>query len=191
MFRFMTIIILLLAGLNFAYGEPSPALSSTTSVVEDKNLKSILASQSFVKTGEATFSILFWDLYNSQLRTTSGRYPISIEHEALIFQIRYLADISKDNLIMRTIEQWQHQGISAAIYQQYIEKLATIWPNIKKGDRLAMLMQKNKSAFYFNDRYIGAIDDDVFGQLFVNIWLADSTSEPSLRAQLLGEESNE
>jgi hypothetical protein len=166
-------------------------LSPTIDITVEKKLSEVLSFQEFITVGEATFSILFWDLYQSQLRTTSGRYPIFLESEQLIFQIRYLTDISNDNLIMRTIEQWQHQGISKGIYQQYIEKLATIWPNIKKGDRLAMLMQKDKSVFYFNDQYIGAINDDVFGQLFVNIWLGDSTSEPSLRAQLLGEESNE
>lgn len=189
--KLISCIILSLGLIGFASATPNPALSITSDNSDDKTLQSILASQPFVKTGEATFSILFWDLYQSQLQTTSGRYPIAIESEQLIFQIRYLADISNDDLIMRTIEQWQHQGISDNTYQHYVEKLATMWPNIKKGDQLAMLMQKGKSVFYFNDQYLGAIDDDVFGPLFVNIWLAESTSEPSLRAQLLGENIND
>lgn len=172
---------------NFAWATTPSSLSLTTTSSEHQNLQTILATESFIKTGEATFSFLFWDLYHSQLQTTSGRYPISLEHERLIFQIHYLANISNNNLISRTVEQWQLQGISKDIYRQYVEKLTTLWPNIEKGDRLAMLMQKNKSSFYYNDRYLGAINDNVFGQLFINIWLDESTSEPLLRAQLLGE----
>lgn len=184
MFKFIIHFTLLIGCLNLAWGT---ALSFASTTSENKSLTSILASKPFIKTGEASFSFLFWDIYRSQLQTTSGRYPIAIEREQLIFQIHYFTEISNDNLIMRTVEQWQHQGISKDIYHQYIEKLTTIWPNIEKGDRLAMLMQKNKSSFYFNDQYIGAINDNVFGQLFINIWLDQSTSEPSLRAQLLGE----
>jgi len=88
---------------------------------------------------------------------------------------------------MRTVEQWQHQGVSERKYEHYIEELKNIWPNITKGDSLAILMKKDKSVFYFNEQYIGTIDDDIFGQLFINIWLDESTSQPSLRAQLLGE----
>jgi len=170
-----------------ASGTTNSTLLLRENFSNEKHLETVLSSQSFVTTGEATFSILFWDLYKSHLRTTSGNYPISLEQDQLIFHINYLTDISNEDLIMRTVEQWQHQGVSERKYEHYIEELKNIWPNITKGDSLAILMKKDKSVFYFNEQYIGTIDDDIFGQLFINIWLDESTSQPSLRAQLLGE----
>jgi len=186
MFKLISSIALWCFIHSFFFGVANSSPSLTTNFIGDKKLESVLASQVFIPTGKATFSLLFWDLYKSQLKTTSGSYPISLDQDRLIFHINYLVDISKEDLIKRTIEQWQHQRISTNIYQHYIKLLKDIWPNIYKGDSLAMLMQKNKSVFYFNEHYIGEINDDVFGQLFINIWLDQSTSHPSLRDQLIG-----
>ncbi len=191
MYKALICITLYFFTHTLGWSSPNSSLKLDSSFSGKANLESVLASQPFITTGTATFSFLFWDVYQSQLKTTSGQYPISTEHDELIFQIRYFADISNEDLIKRTVEQWQHQGVPQNVYQQYIDTLTAIWPNIKKGDSLAMLMQKDKSIFYFNSQYIGAIHDEIFGQLFINIWLDKSTSEPSLRAQLLGEKSNE
>jgi hypothetical protein len=169
----------------WAAAHPLPAFS--TKFTGENNLDSVLASRPFVTNGEATFSLLFWDLYKSELKTTSGRYPISLDKDQLIFHITYLTAISNKDLIKRTIEQWQYQGISKSKYQHYIKPLSVMWPNIAKGDSLAMLMQKDKSVFYLNNHYIGVINDYDFGQLFINIWLDETTSEPELRTQLLGD----
>ena len=155
------------------------------------NLDEVLSSQLFLTTGESTFSLLFWDLYRGKLQTTSGRYPIAIDKDELIFNIHYFTAISSKELIKRTIEQWQHLSISPKKYLPFIKALQSIWPNIDKGDNLSMLMQKNKSVFYFNKHYIGTIDNAYFGQLFIDIWLSKKTSQPSFRAELLGESVND
>jgi len=186
------VIVAFLFGLfiqNEAWSNQLP--NRTTEANSEIHLESVLSSKPFTTTGEATFSILFWDLYQSHLKTTSGTYPISFETDQLIFHIDYLADISREDLIMRTVEQWQHQNVSKNTYNQYIETLQNMWPNIRKGDSLAILVKKERSNFYFNERYIGSINDDAFGQLFIDIWLDKSTSQPNLRAQLLGETLND
>jgi len=131
--------------------------------------------------------LLFWDLYTSTLMTTTGKYPISVENEKLIFHIKYLADINSDDLIVRTVEQWQHIGLEEKEYLKYIDSLQALWPDINKGDSLALLMQKGKSVFYYNGEYLGVIDDAEFGQQFIDIWLSKNTSQPSLREELLGD----
>ena len=45
--------------------------------------------------------------------------------------------------------------------------------------------------FYFNKVHIGRIDDHTFGQIFLDIWLAEKTSQPKLRSQLLGQTNHE
>tara|TARA_B100000809_G_scaffold105053_1_gene103560 strand:- start:104 stop:598 length:495 start_codon:yes stop_codon:yes gene_type:complete len=156
-----------------------------------KNLNTMLDTRNFLSIGETTFSFLFWDLYKSQLLTTSGKYPIEITKDNLIMDISYLADISSDDLIKRTVEQWQHLGIAPENYQDYLPELKAIWPNITNGDSLSLLIYQGRSAFYYNQQYVGIINDPKFGQIFLAIWLSKKTSEPSLRLELLGSTTNE
>lgn len=137
--------------------------------------------------GKAKFSVLFWDIYQSRLLSPSGRFEKTKKN--YIFEITYLRDISKNDLLARTVEQWQHLSFDKEQYQGYITKLEDLWPNIKAGNSLSLWVKPNTSEFYFNNQYIGAIDDDSFGELFLAIWLSPETSQPKLRQQLLGETS--
>lgn len=141
----------------------------------------------FKKVGSALFSVLFWDIYNSTLYTESGKYNKDDSQQPLVFKIDYLRDISRDDLIERTIEQWQHLDISEKEYLQFLPLLTEIWPNISAGDSLTLLIKDQKSFFYFNDIYIGHVEDESFGPLFLSIWLSPKTSQKLLRKKLLGE----
>ena len=154
-------------------------------------LEMVLKNNLYIPIGETTFSILFWDLYNSKLKTTSGKYPIENDNDKLIYQINYLADISSKDLIMRTVDQWQHLGVEPERYEIYLGLLENIWPDIKDGDTLSLYVSNNKSAFYFNNNFIGEINRSDFSQLFLDIWLSENTSEPDLRRELLGVNNNE
>ena len=133
--------------------------------------------------GKAKFSVLFWDIYDSALFSHNGEY---LSDSPYLFEIKYLRDISRDDLIDRTIEQWQHLGIEKETYQPFVVELENIWPNIRKGDELAMWTDGNATAFYFNQAFKGQITDPAFSQLFASIWLSPKTSQPKLRKQLLG-----
>jgi hypothetical protein len=155
-------------------------------VVYPTNLDKVLEQENFTLVGKTTFSILFWDLYQSDLLTTSGNYPIQGNNDKLIFNIHYLTDISSDDLIKRTVEQWQHLGLTPNEYKLYLPILARIWPDINKGDRLSLFINYNQSSFYLNYKFIGKIDSPAFSQIFLDIWLSDNTSQPELRLELLG-----
>lgn len=190
--NYLFVILYLFLFLNPALAESNVTKSTVVeelslTTLKEQSLVNVMASQAFTVMGETTFSILFWDLYKSTLFSTSGRYPLTSKSDALIFQINYLADISREDLIMRTVEQWQHLAMNEKMYQRYLADLETIWPNISKGDSLALLVEDNQSTFYFNGIRIGVIEDPNFGQLFIDIWLSENTSQPSLRAELLGD----
>ncbi|XQW83388.1 chalcone isomerase family protein [Thalassotalea piscium] len=157
----------------------------------EQSLIGVMSKDKFKPVGHATFSIMFWDLYHSQLLTTSGKYPIIAFDDKLIYEIHYLAKISNKDLIKRTIQEWQHLGINPNDYQNYIKQLADLWPDIEKDDKLTLLIDKGQSHFYHNGSYLGAINNIEFGQLFLDIWLSENTSEPSIRLDLLGGEVNE
>ncbi|WP_181902193.1 chalcone isomerase family protein [Thalassotalea euphylliae] len=133
--------------------------------------------------GKAKFSVLFWDIYDSALFSASGDYQAQ---NAYLFEITYLREISKADLIERTVEQWQHIGVPENAYAPYLEQLEQLWPNINKGDQLAMWFNGTSTAFYFNQKLQGQIDSPEFSEMFVNIWLSPQTSQPKLRKKLLG-----
>lgn len=144
----------------------------------------------FVEVGKTKFSVLFWDIYNSTLYTRSGSYLPETPPAELIFEINYLRDIKTKDLLDRTVEQWQHLGFSESQYNQFIPLLSEIWPEIYAGDTLALWVKDEKSIFYFNKVKVGSIEQKEFGKLFLAIWLSEKTSEPELRTELLGENTN-
>ena len=192
--KFFVVICFISLSIPQAYGGSNSIINVENIVTssidnQSKRLSELIVSHNFETIGESTFSLFFWDLYKSKLMTTTGKYPISIENkpERLIFVIEYLTDINRDDLIEHTIEQWQHIGLKESEYLKYVNTLKSIWPDITEGDSLALLIQKDKSEFYHNDKYLGGIDTPYFGQMFIDIWLSKKTSQPSLRKALLGE----
>ena len=139
----------------------------------------------YKEVGSAKFSVLFWDIYNSTLYTKSGRYLHEQSPESLLFKIEYFKDITADELIERTVQQWQHLGIPKSQYANYIPKLKVIWPDISKGDSLTILVSEKKSTFYFNDKQVGDIEEKNFSRIFLDIWLSPNTSQAQLRAKLI------
>ncbi|MBU2918517.1 chalcone isomerase family protein [Psychrosphaera sp. F3M07] len=140
----------------------------------------------YVQVGNATFTFLFWDIYNSRLFTKTGKYDDNSGQD-LLFKINYLKDISADELIKRTVEQWQHLKYDESKYQHYIPKMKSIWPDIKSGDSLTLYRKNQTTIFYFNNEEVGNINDKSFSNLFLDIWLSNNTSQPKLRKLLIGE----
>jgi hypothetical protein len=65
--------------------------------------------------------------------------------------------------------------------------MKALFPDVKEGDRLTGEYKPGHGAtFYLGDRLLGTIADDAFAAAFFDIWLSPKTSEPGLRAQLLG-----
>jgi hypothetical protein len=137
------------------------------------------------KVGEAKLTVLFWDVYNSTLYSQTGEYQAELFPQAL--EIIYLRDIDADDLIERTKEEWQKLGIKHDIFEQWLPMLTEIFPDIKKSDTLLLKVSENRqSEFFFNGKRIGKINDESFGQNFLNIWLDKNCSYPKVRDQLIG-----
>ncbi|WP_281556330.1 chalcone isomerase family protein [Thalassomonas sp. RHCl1] len=134
--------------------------------------------------GQAQLSVLFWDIYQSRLYTSSGRF--SRDEQQLLFEINYQRDISRKELVSATLEQWQHLDIAESDYQQYLPYLKALWPDVSAGDTLTLFSDGSGSAFYFNGRYLGKIRDEKFAGMFLDIWLSPRTSRPGIRKALLG-----
>jgi len=152
----------------------------------DLELSETLEKNAFKPLGNTVFSFLFWDLYKSELLTTSKQYPLQSDQDKLLYEIEYFKAISAKSLVEKTVEQWQHLGFKPSRYEPYLSKLQRIWPDIQPGDKLTFVMSNANSAFYYNKRLVGVMGDIEFGPLFLDIWLSEKTSEPKLRKELLG-----
>lgn len=135
--------------------------------------------------GEARLKVLFWSVYDSRLYTADGTYMP--EQRPVKLELEYLRDVKAADLVSKTQEEWQQQGLENPRQGQWLESLAAIWPDINKEDQLSLQIDANNhSRFYYNGELIGVIEDPEFGSSFLNIWLSPNTSRPELRLALIG-----
>lgn len=181
MINYIYIVFILVSSVIFV------ASANNENILPIEELPKDVSDLNFKVVGSAKFSVLFWDIYNSTLYTKSGKYLHKSSPKSLLFEIEYLKDITTNDLVERTVQQWKYLDISESEYSKFIPILKVIWPDISSGDKLAMLLQNNQSVFYFNDMKVGHIEEKEFSKLFLDIWLSPKTSQTKLRSQLLGE----
>lgn len=137
--------------------------------------------------GQGQFSYLFWDLYQAQLYTIDGVWTGYEKSSPVVLKLTYQRQISKQDFIEATVDQWQHlQGKVTDQHKSWAELLDGIWKDVEEGDQLSCVLAADGTVqFYFNDQLLGAVTDPEFGPAFLDIWLSEKTSAPKLRRQLL------
>lgn len=141
--------------------------------------------QDLDRVGSATLKVWFWTIYDSRLYSPDGRFD-GIE-PGLALELDYKRDIDAGELIQRTREEWQQLDLSHEEQEAWLDKLASLWPDIQKGDELVLYVGGNLgSRFYYNGEAIGEITDAEFTRQFLAIWLSEKSSYPRLRNQLVG-----
>ncbi len=142
-------------------------------------------AQAWELVGEARLTFLFWSVYDSRLYTLDGQYREG--QVPLRLEIQYLLDVSAEDLVSRTLAEWQHQQLRHPQQQQWARQLASIWPDIREGDVLSLeLDEEGGNTFYRNGQRLGGVDDAAFGAQFLAIWLSPATSRPEVRLALIG-----
>lgn len=135
--------------------------------------------------GEARMTYLFWDIYDARLYSSSGDY--STQRFPVLLSLSYLRDFKAKDIVKATNEQWLHLG-KGSLVGQYDKTLMSLWPDIKQGDTLSVLVENNQtSAFFYNGKKLGVIRDASFTESFIAIWLSPKTSHPKVRQQLIGQ----
>ncbi len=144
--------------------------------------------------GEAQLSVLFFDIYTSTLRSPDGKYLSSsdVSPHPLALAIEYQRDISRQQLLDATIEQWRHLGFNAQDIEPWSRVMGNIFPNVEVGQQLAYVTNGRSGQFYYakrdqNAEPIGYINDEQLNDAFLAIWLSPDTEYPALRRKLIGE----
>nr|WP_231402436.1 chalcone isomerase family protein [Caenimonas aquaedulcis] len=130
--------------------------------------------------GFAAYDARLWLAPEATQRTWT-QHPLALE-------LAYLRAFTGKDISRVSLEQMQRAGgIDAGIAQRWTDELLAAIPDVAPGDRLLGVHRPGRGAsFYFNGKFAGEIADAEFSRRFFSIWLAPSTSEPGLRAALLG-----
>lgn len=137
------------------------------------------------KVGAAKLEMFFFDIYNSELYSTDGKYRK--DDYPLALNINYLRNIKAQDLVDRTEQEWEKLGYSGEQIAPWLKLVNKLWPDIRKGDSLLLVVDQDlSSVFYFNGSKLGEISDSTFGPSFLAIWLDENCSYPKLRQKLIG-----
>ncbi|MDX1391918.1 MAG: chalcone isomerase family protein [Rheinheimera sp.] len=147
----------------------------------------VAAMPELTTVGQGTYRYLFWQIYDARLATADGTFSNYQQSTPLLLELTYKRDISVQQFVDSTVDEWQKLGhISAEQQASWARLLLNIWQDVKQGDTLAALLQPSGSVlFYHNGKEGGAIDDQRFGPAFFDIWLHPNTSAPDLRRKLI------
>ncbi len=145
--------------------------------------------------GEAKFTWFIFDIYTSRLKTPDGEYEVTadVSPHPFALEINYQRDITKQQLLDVTDEQWQKLGFDKSNRQQWISELSTIFPDIKKGDALTYLTDGKTGQLIYRQagqerhQTLGHVKEERLNDAFVSIWLSPKTEYPQLREQLIGQ----
>ncbi|HXG27899.1 MAG TPA: chalcone isomerase family protein [Nevskiales bacterium] len=135
--------------------------------------------------GYGRFRKLLWDVFDASLWVPGDRWS---PNQTFVLELRYARDVKGADIVDGTRDQWKHLGYDdQARLTEWLAQLSAIFPDVKKGDQLAgVYLPGRETRFFHNGEPIGEIKDPEFGRHFFAIWLDEKTSQPALRADLLG-----
>lgn len=150
----------------------------------------LVALPELTTVGSGSYRYMFWQLYDARLATSDGQFINYQQSSPLLLELTYKRNISRDQFIKATIDEWRKLGqTTEEQQQQWGEQLKTLWRDVKRGDSLAALLLPDQSVeFFINGQSAGTLADNEFGPAFFNIWLDEKTSAPALRTQLIAAE---
>jgi hypothetical protein len=148
--------------------------------------------------GKGEMRYLFWTIYEAEYyQGASQEYAMESEANGLndmektgtekALRILYRKSIDRAALVEATKSQWRHLGYSPEDIEIWLRPVEVLWPDVEPNNTLTFLLSKNgQSRFFYNNQLLGTISDTSFGDAFLSIWLSTETTEPELRAQLMG-----
>jgi Chalcone isomerase-like len=107
---------------------------------------------------------------------------------ALALEMRYARKLAGSSIADRSLDEMKRVGdFSAADGQRWLEAMKRAFPDVIAGDRITGVHRPGVgAAFFVNGKPTAEVRDAQFAQLFFGVWLSPRTSQPALRAALLG-----
>lgn len=178
-FNFITLLTCLLVS-NIVNATESP-----------DNLPELVSAEwnNTTQIGQTKFSRFGIHIYDASFWSLTDYIGTEKTNKATALSIQYARNIKAEKLLSNTYKQWKRLGfLDKYPVNQWLTELKNIWPNVKPGDRLIFVSNKDGiNRFYSNDKKLGSINDTRFSSAFLDIWLSPNAKFQKHRKELLGE----
>ncbi len=127
-------------------------------------------------------------IYDAALWSPSPVPPGNPLGAMLALELRYARKLSGSAIADRSIDEMKRVGdFTEADSQRWLEAMKQAFPDVSAGDRITGVHRPGVgAAFFVNGKPSAEVNDAQFARLFFGVWLSPRTSQPALRAALLG-----
>jgi len=138
--------------------------------------------------GQARFRYFGFSVYDARLWASSALNSDSWQKQRLALELQYQRSLVGRQIAERSVDEIRRQpGVDEERAARWLAALLPVFPDVNEGDRIIGLHLPGEAIkFFFNARLVAEIRDAELAQRFMAIWLGPTTSEPALRAALLG-----
>lgn len=138
-------------------------------------------------TGSARMRFFGLAIYDATLWVSPGFRATHYAQHPLALELTYQRSLSGSAIAERSLQEMRRaRPLAPEQETRWLEAMQEAFPDVKAGDRITGLHTPGVGArFWFNGQPRAAIRDTEFSRLFFGIWLADTSSEPTLRSALL------
>jgi hypothetical protein len=138
--------------------------------------------------GSGRLTFFGMHVYDARLWAGPEFSAASFARIPLALELEYARTLYGRLIAERSIAEMKKVGeVSDAKAEAWQAEMTRLFADVNKGDRLIGVQVPGEAArFYLNGRHRGDIRDAEFVPLFFGIWLSPRSSEPKLRAALLG-----
>jgi hypothetical protein len=127
-------------------------------------------------------------IYDVRLWVTEGFAADNFARLPFALELEYARALVGKLIAERSLDEMKRVGgFGDEQGQRWLAAMTQTFPDVNKGDRLTGVHRPGEAAsFFFNAKARGDVRDADFARRFFGIWLSAQTSEPKLRATLLG-----
>ncbi len=127
-----------------------------------------------------------FEVYDAALWTASGFRVEQFASHPFVLELTYQRNFTAADISRASLQEMRRHGtIEPAQAERWQAQLASVLPDVKRGDRIAGVHRPGQgAAFFHNGRPAGEVADAQFARLFFAIWLGEATSAPALRQAL-------
>ncbi|TSE18368.1 hypothetical protein Talka_02217 [Tepidimonas alkaliphilus] len=143
--------------------------------------------------GRGTLRFLGLAVYHATLWAAPGWQPAQLGQTPLVLELHYLRSFRGRDIALRSLEEMRRAGpLEPAEEARWLAAMQRLFPDVADGDRIAGLWDPAHGARFVLARAggapqpLGELAEPRFAERFFGIWLAPTTSQPALRAALLG-----
>ena len=139
--------------------------------------------------GQGRLRFLLMQVYDIRLWSAQPVRPQRWADTPLALEVVYARSLAGRVIAERSLEEMRRQGpLPSADETRWLDRMSAMFPDVAEGDRITGVHRPGVGlSFFHNGAPRGEVNDAAFARRFVGIWLAESTSEPALRALLLPE----